>query len=66
MGSIDAKAVALIAATTAAATYLIAKRQFESKATVERRERYEADQKVRFKQDEERKKEGKPLGTKLE
>ena len=35
--SIDAKAVALIAAGSAAVTYLIAKRQFESKIVTERR-----------------------------
>ncbi|KAL7542294.1 hypothetical protein ACHAXR_013395 [Thalassiosira sp. AJA248-18] len=64
--SIDAKAVALVAAGSAAATYLLAKRQFESKAVVERKEQYERDQKVRFAQDEERKKEGLPLGTKME
>ena len=35
--SIDAKAVALIAAGSAAVTYLIVKRQFDSKIVTERR-----------------------------
>ena len=56
--SIDAKAVALIAGASAAATYLIAKRQFERKAVTERMKRYEHDQKVRFEENEERTKEG--------
>jgi len=64
--SIDAKAVALVAGTTAALTYLVAKRQFEKKAVVDRREQYELDQKVRFEEDEKRKEKGLPSGTKLE
>eukprot|EP00571_Detonula_confervacea_P013653 CAMPEP_0172310932 /NCGR_PEP_ID=MMETSP1058-20130122/13241_1 /TAXON_ID=83371 /ORGANISM="Detonula confervacea, Strain CCMP 353" /LENGTH=531 /DNA_ID=CAMNT_0013023943 /DNA_START=33 /DNA_END=1628 /DNA_ORIENTATION=- len=64
--SIDAKAVALIAAASAAATYLIAKRQFESKAVTDRRKLYERDQKVRFEQDEKSKMEGLPPGTKVD
>lgn len=64
--SIDAKAVAVVAATSAAAAYLIAKRQFESKAKTERRKRYENDRRVRFELDEERKKDGLPSGTKLD
>jgi len=66
-GSIDPKAVALVAAATSAAvTYLIAKRQFENKAITERRKQYEFDQKVRSKQNEEKKEKGLPTGTKMD
>ena len=44
MPSIDTKAVALIAAGSAAVTYIIAKRQFDCKIAKDRQERYEADQ----------------------
>ena len=45
---IDTKAVALIAAGSAAAvTYIIAKSQFDRKIAKDRQERYEAD-KVRY------------------
>ena len=44
MPSIDTKAVALIAAGSAAVTYTIAKRQFDCKIAKDRQERYEADQ----------------------
>ena len=64
--SIDAKALALVAAGSAAATYLIAKRQFEAKTVAARKERYASDQKVRFAQDEARKEKNLPSGTKLE
>lgn len=66
MTNIDVKAVALIAAGSAAVTYLITKHQFKKKATLERRERYEHDQKVRFAEDEERKDKGLPSGIKLD
>ena len=48
------------------ATYLYTKRKFEAKAVVDRKTKYAADQKVRFKQDEIRKEKGLPLGTKME
>ena len=66
MGNLDAKSVALVAATSAAVTYLIAKRQFERKATAERKKRYAHDQKVRFDVQEERKSKGLPSGVRLE
>lgn len=67
VGSIDPKAVAVVAAAASGvATYLFAKRQFESKAVVERRKRYELDQRVHSMQNEERKKEGLPLGSKMD
>ena len=66
MPNYDAKAIALIAAGTATATYLYTKRKFEAKAVVDRKTNYAADQKVRFKQDEIRKEKGLPLGTKME
>ena len=48
MPSIDTKAVALIAAGSAAVTYTIAKRQFDRKIAKDRQERYEADQVCNF------------------
>ena len=48
MPSIDTKAVALIAAGSAAVTYTIAKRQFDRKVAKDRQERYEADQVCNF------------------
>ena len=68
-GSIDAKAVILLAATaatSAAATYLIAKCQFESKAVAARKKQYEIDQKVVLEENKEREKKGLPSGIMLE
>ncbi len=68
-GSIDAKAVILVAATaatSAGATYLIAKRQFESKAVAARKKQYEIDQKALLEVKKERKEKGLPSGIKLE
>ena len=48
MPSIDTKAVALIAAGSAAVTYTIAKRQFDRNIAKDRQERYEADQVCNF------------------
>eukprot|EP00581_Thalassiosira_minuscula_P009899 CAMPEP_0183709164 /NCGR_PEP_ID=MMETSP0737-20130205/5261_1 /TAXON_ID=385413 /ORGANISM="Thalassiosira miniscula, Strain CCMP1093" /LENGTH=533 /DNA_ID=CAMNT_0025937181 /DNA_START=28 /DNA_END=1629 /DNA_ORIENTATION=+ len=62
---IDSKAVAL-AAGASALTYIIAKKQFEKKSVAERREKYEMDQEIRTIQNEMRKAEGLPTGTKLE
>ena len=68
-GSIDSKAailVAVTAATSAAATYLIVKRQFESKAVAARKKQYEIDQSVLLEEKRARKEEGLPSGIKLE
>merc|ERR1719491_1888376 len=66
VASIDARAVTILTATTAAASYLIAKCHFERKAVTERQKQYKADQKASLAQKERRKKEGSPSGTKLE
>jgi hypothetical protein len=68
-GSIDAKAAILVAATaftSAAITYLIVKRQFESKVVAARKKQYEIDQSVLLEEKRERKEEGLPSGIKLE
>ena len=68
-GGIDAKSalplVVATAATAAVATYLIAKRQFESKIARERQESYASDRRERSQLDKERKIKSLPSGTKL-
>ncbi len=68
--NIDAKSVALVAASSAAITYLIAKRHFESKAkatsSAERKKRYQFESKAKADVNEERKSKGLPSGVKLE
>ncbi|KAL7428475.1 hypothetical protein ACHAXH_001374 [Discostella pseudostelligera] len=69
-GGIDTRttlplAVVATAAATAAATYLLTKRQFENNVAAERREKYAADRKEHIQVDEERKIKSLPSGTKL-
>merc|ERR1719401_1211853 len=64
--SIDARAVALLAGTAAAASYLVAKRQFERKAATQRQEQFKADREASLAAKEEGKKAGAPPGTKVE
>ncbi len=53
------------AAATAAATYLVVKRQFANKIAEERREKYASDRAERVQLQEERKLKSLPSGTKL-